>query len=113
MNSTHHHITPDYGTGQKKFSIYLTGFVLCIILTLIPFAAVIYGHFSHPARLWIVFGSAFIQFFVQVLCFLRLNTSTPQARMNVLSFILSIVILTVIIGGSLWIMWSLNYRMMH
>jgi len=104
---------PDFGMREKKFGIYTTGIFLCVILTLVPFAAVIYDRFSHAQTLAIIFVSAMAQLFVQVLCFLRLNYTTEQAKMNVMSLIFAMVVLTVIVGGSLWIMWTLNYRMMH
>lgn len=103
----------DYGMGAKTLPVYLTGIILCVILTLIPFAAVMHGSFTKGATLAIVGISALIQFFVQVICFLRLNTKTEQGRMNVMSLMLAILILAVIVGGSLWIMFSLNYYMMH
>lgn len=108
-----HIIQPDYGTGEKKFSVYVFGIFLCIILTLIPFASVIYFHLSRGATIAVIFFSAILQFIVQVLCFLRLNAKTPQAKMNVMAFLFTILILLVIVVGSLWIMWSLHYYMMH
>ena len=102
-----------YGTGKKKLSIYITGMILCIILTLISFMAVIYLSISDGMKLSIILVSAILQFLVQVFCFLRLNAKNEQSRMNLMSFVFTIVILVVLIGGSLWIMLSLRYYMMH
>ena len=102
-----------YGTGKKKLSIYIVGIILCVILTLVSFMTVMYSIFSATTLVAIIFVSALIQFIVQVVCFLRLNAKNEQSRMNLMSFIFTIVILFVLIGGSLWIMWSLHYRMMH
>jgi len=104
---------PDFGTGEKKLSIYIVGMILCIALTLMPFAVVMYSIGDYIEKLTVIFSAAIVQFLVQVICFLRLNYSTEQARMNVMSFIFAIVVLFVIVAGSLWIMWSLNYRMVH
>lgn len=104
---------PDYGLLRKKLSVYSWGVFLCVILTLIPFIAVMHGTFSRAALLSIIFIAAVFQFFTQVLCFLRMNTQTAQGRINVMSFLFTGVILLVVIGGSLWIMWSLNYNMLH
>ncbi len=110
----HHDMTqPDYGTGQKKLGIYLTGFIICSILTLISFWAVMSEQFVKNQVLLIIFVSAIIQFLVQVLCFLRLNTQTEQGRMNVMSLLFTGVILVAVIAGSLWIMWNLAYFMAH
>jgi len=103
----------DYGTGQKKLSIYIIGIILCSILTIIAFWAVMSGHFSKLATFVIIYSAACIQFLVQLVCFLRLNTQTPQGRTNVMSLVFTGVILVSIIVGSLWIMWNLDYNMMH
>lgn len=104
---------PDYGTGQKKLSIYIAGLIGCVLLTIISFWAVISTHFSKSEIFLIIFFSAIIQFLVQVICFLRLNTQTEQAKINVMSILFTIVILITIVSGSLWIMWHLNYNMFH
>ena len=104
---------PDYGTGQKKLSVYTAGFISCILLTLFSFWAVLSGKFSKGETFALIYVAAIIQFFVQLICFLRLNTRTPQAKNNVISLVFTGVILMSIIIGSLWIMWNLNYYMMH
>jgi len=103
---------PDFGTSQKKLGIYIVGFITCSILTLISFWTVMSGQFTKWEMFIIIYAAAFIQFFVQLLCFLRLNTQTKQGRTNVMSIIFTGVILTSIIIGSLWIMWNLHYNMM-
>ncbi len=103
----------DYGTGQKKLSVYLFGIVSCAILTLVSFWMVMAGRFSRWEIFTVIYSTACIQFFVQLICFLRLNTQTEQGRMNVMVFVFSGVILATIILGSLWIMWNLGYNMMN
>lgn len=103
----------DYGTGQKKLGMYLIGFISCSILTVISFWSVMSQRFSKLEVLAIIFSSACIQFLVQVIFFLRLSTQTEQGRLNIMTFLFTGVILTSIILGSLWIMWNLNYYMMH
>ena len=102
-----------YDTGKKKLSIYLFGVVLCVILTLISFFTGMYSTLPVSVILAIIFTSAILQFIVQVVCFLQLHAKNEQSRMNLMSFIFTLVILFVLIGGSLWIMWSLRYYMMH
>ncbi len=105
-------VTPDYGSGQKKLSIYIIGLLCCIALTCLSFWVIQSSQFSKWAMFGIIYSSAFIQFLVQVICFLRLNTQTEQSRTNVLSLLFTIVILISIVIGSLWIMNNLNYNMM-
>ena len=110
--SHENHSPIDYGTGRKKLSVYLIGIVLCVVLTLIPFYLVMHSPLAQGSTLIAIYGLAVLQFIVQVICFLRLNAKTPQAQTNLMAFWFAIVILVVVIGGSLWIMWNLNYRMM-
>ncbi len=110
----HHELDqPDYGTGQKKLGIYVLGVIGCAILTLLSFWAVMSGRFDRTATFVIIYASACIQFVVQLVCFLRLNTQTEQSRTNVMSLVFTGVILVSIIVGSLWIMANLNYYMMN
>lgn len=104
-----HH--PDFGVGEKKLGIYLIGFVLCCILTLIAFGSVMWFNFSKAAVFITIFAAAIIQFLVQLIFFLRLHLKTLQAQANVMTFVFTGVILLSVVIGSLWIMWSLNYNM--
>ena len=103
----------DYGTGQKKLGLYLIGFISCAILTLLSFGAVMSQRFSKLEVLLLIFSSACIQFLVQVVFFLRLTSQTEQGRTNIMAFLFTGAVLISIILGSLWIMWNLNYYMMH
>ncbi|WP_423063151.1 cytochrome o ubiquinol oxidase subunit IV [Candidiatus Paracoxiella cheracis] len=107
-----HSTEPDYGTGNKNIKLYLTGIVLCVILTLIPFGIVSRQHSVSPT-LAIIYLCAILQFLAQVFFFLRLHVKNEKGRMNLMSFVFTILILLVIVLGSLWIMYHLNYNMMH
>ena len=111
----HHHehnIDIDFGTGKKNLKSYLIGFVLCVILTLIPFALVAQQMLQGPALYYALIGLAMLQLYVQVVCFLRINAS-PKGRWNLVSLLFTILIVLVVVIGSLWIMYNLNYNMMH
>ena len=103
----------DYGTGQKNLGSYIIGIILCSVLTLIAFGAVMSNRFPRWEVFSIIYTAAVIQFFVQLVCFLRLNTQTEQGVNNVLSFVFTAVILIAIVLGSLWIIWSVNYNLMY
>ena len=64
---------------------------------------------------WIVmsgiYGAALLQMLVHLRFFLHLDTS-PAGRGNLLSLVFTALILFLFIGGSLWIMFNLDYRMM-
>ena len=101
------------GAGASRGSLksYLTGFVLSLILTAIPFAMVMSGAWSSSAALAGIFSAGIVQILVHLYYFLHLDTSSA-ARWNVLAMIFTVLIMLLFVGGTLWIMSSLNYRMM-
>ena len=103
---------PDFGVGAKTLNIYIIGYVACIILTLLPFAVVMVPGFFRAMTVGIIVACAVAQLLIQLVCFLRLNYNTEQAKLNVQSLALVLFTLFVVIAGSLWIMANLNYRMM-
>lgn len=109
----HETIQPDFGTGEKTLDVYVAGTITCVILTILPFAAVMLKFLSQATTVGIVVACMFAQFIVQLVCFLRLNYHTEQARTNVQSFAFILFMLFVLIAGSIWIMDNLNYNMMH
>ena len=104
---------PDYGTGKKNLPSYIIGILLSLLLTLIPYEAVARHSLNKTYIYAILIVCALIQLVVQVICFLRLNNHTEQGQINILSFLFSIVVLIVVVAASIWIMWHLNYNMMH
>lgn len=98
-------------TGRGSFKSYLTGFVLSLILTAIPFALVLGGTWSSSATLIAIFGAGFLQVLVHLYYFLHLDTSSA-ARWNMLTMIFTISIMILFVGGSIWIMYDLYHRMM-
>ena len=104
---------PIDSTGASRGSLksYLTGFVLSLILTAIPFALVMSGTWSSSATLAGIFSAGIVQILVHLHYFLHLDTSSA-ARWNVLAMIFTLLIMVLFVGGTLWIMYSLNYRMM-
>jgi cytochrome o ubiquinol oxidase subunit IV len=104
---------PINSTGVSRGSLqsYLTGFVLSFILTVIAFALVMRPTLSSPATLAGIFSAGLLQILVHLHYFLHLDP-TSAARWNVLALIFTLLIMALFVGGTLWIMHSLNYRMM-
>ena len=107
-----HKHSSDYGTGKKTFGIYLTGIILCVLLTIIPFWGIMHKKIPAGWYFFTIYSCAILQLLVQVKCFLRMNTATEQSKTNMMTFLFTLLILLVIIGGSMWIMVNLNYNMM-
>jgi cytochrome o ubiquinol oxidase subunit IV len=99
------------GMERGTLGTYVTGFIAALILTAISFGFVLSGTFSAGIIMTAIFGAGLLQIAVHLHYFLHLDTS-PQARWNAAFLVFTILILILFVGGSLWIMWNLNYRMM-
>ena len=99
------------GASMGSLKSYLTGFVLSLILTAIPFALVMSGTWSSRAILAGIFSAGIVQILVHLYYFLHLDTSST-AGWNMLAMIFTLLIMVLFVGGSLWIMHDLHYRMM-
>lgn len=105
------HETSHGGASHGSVKSYLIGFILSIILTVIPFAMVMNGTASHSTILAVVVGMAVIQVIVHLVYFLHMNTSSEE-RWNLLALLFTAMIIGIVVVGSLWIMYNLNINMM-
>jgi cytochrome o ubiquinol oxidase operon protein cyoD len=108
MNQAH---LGSIGASRGNFKSYATGFILSIVLTVIPFALVMSGAVSRSAALIGIIGAAIVQMLVHLHVFLHLDASS-DARWNVLALLFTLLIMALFVGGTIWIMYNLNYRMM-
>lgn len=90
---------------------YVLGFLLSIVCTLGAYAVVTLHIFSFAYLIGIIFILAFVQFAVQIVYFLHLSFA-PSARDKFVVFMFSMFIVVTLIGGSIWVMFDLNERMM-
>ncbi|MDT3411089.1 UNVERIFIED_ORG: cytochrome o ubiquinol oxidase operon protein cyoD [Atlantibacter sp. SORGH_AS 304] len=106
------HSTDHSGASHGSVKTYMTGFILSVILTVIPFWMVMSGTASHAAILGTVLVTAVVvQILVHLVCFLHMNTSSEE-RWNLTAFVFTVIIIAILVVGSIWIMWNLNYNMM-
>jgi cytochrome o ubiquinol oxidase operon protein cyoD len=107
MNQAHIDAT---GASRGSFKSYATGFIFSIILTGLAFALVMSGTFSRSTVLFGIFCAAIVQILVHLHYFLHLDTSSAM-RWNVLVLVFALLIMILFVGGTIWIMYHLNYRM--
>lgn len=107
MANTHSHDEAGHGSVKS----YAIGFILSVILTLIPFGLVMYPSVPKDVTLWIVLAFAVIQVLVHLVYFLHLDRSEAQ-RNNVVAFIFAALVIVLLVGLSLWIMFSIHTVMM-
>jgi cytochrome o ubiquinol oxidase operon protein cyoD len=100
------------GASHGSLKSYATGFILSIILTVIPFALVMHPTLSAQTTLAVILVLGIVQILVHLVYFLHMNTSSEQ-RWNVVAFIFTVLIIAILVVGSLWIMFHLNHNMMR
>lgn len=99
------------GEAHGSAKNYLIGLLLCAILTIIPFALVMYPVFPRPVTLLILVAFAVVQIVVQLVYFLHMNRSS-EGGWNLISFVFTLVILFIVVALSIWIIWSMHFHMM-
>ena len=105
---SHDHNTADASHGNiKQYSI---GFILSVILTIIPFGMVMSG-MTGGAVVATIAITAVAQVLVQLVFFLHMNSSSEQ-RWNVIALAFTALLVFIFVGGTVWVMYTLNLRMM-
>ncbi|MFG6666241.1 cytochrome o ubiquinol oxidase subunit IV [Halomonas sp. HNIBRBA4712] len=101
----------ELGNAHGSTKSYVMGLIFSLVLTIIPFGAVMMGLFSTPVTVWIIVITAVLQMLVQLVMFMHLNTKADEGW-NMMSFVFTVSILALVVGGSLWIMHHLHINMM-
>jgi cytochrome o ubiquinol oxidase operon protein cyoD len=103
----------EHAGARREYGLttYLTGFVLALILTAIPFSLVAFGLLPKFTTLVVIAVLAVIQILVHLHYFLHLDFSNTP-RENLLAIAFTAILIFIMVGGSLWIMFDLHYRMM-
>ena len=102
------------GHGAMHFSLrgYVTGFLLSVVLTAIPFWLVMAQVVpSSTTTALVVLGFAVVQILVHMVFFLHLDAKS-EGGWNMLSTIFTVVIVVIMLAGSLWVMHHMNANMM-
>lgn len=102
----------DASASHSTFKGYMTGFVLSVILTAIPFWIVLSGglHTAGMTAL-VILGFAAVQIVVHMIFFLHMN-SKSEGGWTLLALIFTIVLVVITLSGSIWVMYHLNHNMM-
>jgi cytochrome o ubiquinol oxidase operon protein cyoD len=106
----HHglHLDTAHGTVRS----YIIGFILSIVLTVIPFMVVAEQWLTGGLLYCTIVVLALLQLFVQLVFFLHLNLR-EDGRWNLLAFVFTAIVVAILVTGTLWIMYNLNYYMVH
>ena len=99
------------GAAHGTYKSYIIGFLLSVVLTVIPFWMVMNPTMEHSTIVMSIVAFAVVQVLVHLYFFLHLNTSSEQ-RWNLVAFIYTVMLIVFIVIGSIWIMYNLGYNMM-
>ena len=102
------HVEAAHGTMRD----YVTGFVLSVILTAIPFWLVMNGVIaSSNMTALVILGFAAVQIVVHMVYFLHMNPRS-EGGWTMMALIFTLIIVGIALAGSLWVMHHLNANMM-
>ncbi|NGQ96577.1 cytochrome o ubiquinol oxidase subunit IV [Brevibacillus sp. SYP-B805] len=82
---------------------YTIGFLLSIVLTIIPLVLVLNHMLSRVPLIVAIIAMAILQFLVQLFFFMHIREG-EKPRYNVMALILGAVITFTIVAGSVWVM---------
>jgi len=100
------------GAAHGSFKEYMTGFLLSVVLTAIPFWLVMGSPLADKQlTTMIVVAFAVVQIFVHMIYFLHMNTRS-EGGWNMLALIFTLVLVVITLSGSLWVMYHMNTNMM-
>lgn len=91
---------------------YGIGFILSLILTFSSYTLVTLWGLDGVAIMVSIGVLAFTQMVVQLIFFLHLSDE-KKPRWQTISFIFMALILAIVVVGTIWIMYHLNYNMME
>ena len=107
-----HHADHDHAEPHGSLKGYVTGFVLSVILTAVPFWLVMDHVFSSPG--WTtatILLLAAVQIFVHMIYFLHMNTRS-EGGWSMMALIFTLVMVIITLAGSIWVMYHLRVNMM-
>jgi cytochrome o ubiquinol oxidase operon protein cyoD len=104
-------MTETYESGKKLIKSYVIGFVLSVILTVFAYHIVSAQVITGETLYFVLAVIGLLEVLVQAIFFIRLNAKTEDDKWNMISFIFTIIVIMIVVIGSLWIMYNLNYYM--
>jgi cytochrome o ubiquinol oxidase operon protein cyoD len=100
-------------SAKSLLKSYIIGFILTVAFVLASYFVVQKQLFVGESLYVALAVLIVLQILSLVIFFLRLNAKTEDDKWNLLSFVFTLVIIAIVVTGSLWIMYNLNYYMVH
>ena len=110
-NHDHGHLD-GHGHDHGTMGGYITGFVLSVILTAIPFWLVMANPLQDNALTGIIIMAlAAVQIVVHMIFFLHMNGKS-EGGWTMTALVFTVVVVVIVLAGSLWVMYHMNTSMM-
>ncbi|MGA2778829.1 MAG: cytochrome o ubiquinol oxidase subunit IV [Steroidobacteraceae bacterium] len=109
-----HHATGESSAAASHGSLrsYLTGFILSVFLTAIPFWLVMSGVLDSKIATEVAITTfAIVQITVHMVYFLHMNTRSEDGW-SIMALMFTLILVVIALVGSLWIIYHLNANMM-
>lgn len=103
-------IDAHHGWNRSYKPLFL-GFISSIILILASYRIVTVYHLSDTLLHTTILGIATLQAMTQLFFYLHLGLET-KPRWSMMTFLFAFLVIVIVMGGSLWIMYNLNYNLM-
>jgi cytochrome o ubiquinol oxidase subunit IV len=117
MSLTQHGAEPEAGLvhGEEPHGTlkeYLTGFILSVILTAIPFYLLMGDvSWSKTTIAFVVMAFAAVQMVVHMIYFLHM-TPKSEDGWTLTSLVFTLILVVITLAGSLWVMYHMDNNMM-
>jgi len=105
----HHHQDDGF---HVSFKGYMTGFILSVVLTAIPFWLVMAKVLPTPKLTgFVILGFAAVQMVVHMIYFLHMNAKV-EGGWSMLALLFTVALVVIMLAGSVWVMYHMNANMM-
>jgi cytochrome o ubiquinol oxidase operon protein cyoD len=97
---------------DSTFKGYMTGFVLAVVLTAIPFYVVMAKSFSSSlVTAGVILAIGAVQIVVHMVYFLHMD-GKAEGGWSLLALLFTLVLVVITLSGSMWVMYHLDHNMM-
>ncbi len=96
---------------KPHISDYINGFILAVVLTVVPFSVVAFADIDRGPALLLIAVLAVVQIIVHMRYFLHYTTKRVPFEAQV-GLALAIIMSFFFVGGGIWVMTDLHHRMM-
>lgn len=102
-----HHGEEPHGSLKE----YVIGFVLSVILTVIPFWLVMTHQLPNIVTAPVILGFAAVQMVVHMIFFLHMNGKV-EGGWSMTALLFTLIIVAIMLSGAIWVMYHMNANMM-